>query len=46
MVSALKNSQPVCFLSFFKQSLVEKRAHELLITLDHGEPLLKRAVEQ
>ena len=39
MVTALKNNQPVCFLPFFKQSLVEKRAHELLLTLDQGEPL-------
>lgn len=36
MVSALKNNQPVCFLPFFKHSLVEKREHELLATLDDG----------
>ena len=37
MVSALKTNRPICFLPFFKQSLVEKRENELLVTLDHGE---------
>ena len=36
MVASLKNNQPVCFLPFFKHSLVEGREHELLTTLDHG----------
>ena len=36
MVAALKKNDPVCFLPFFKQSLVEKRGQELFTTLDHG----------
>ncbi|CAI7999674.1 L-fucose kinase [Geodia barretti] len=35
MVAALKNNELVCFLSFFKQSLVENRQHDLFATLDH-----------
>ena len=37
MVKALKQNQPVCFLPFFKHSLVENRQFELLTTLDNGE---------
>ena len=36
MVDDLKNNEPVCFLPFFKQSLVEKRQQELIQTLDRG----------
>ena len=37
MIAALKENQPVCFLPFFKESLVEKRELDILKTLDEGE---------
>lgn len=36
VVNALKENATVCFLSFFKASLIEKRQYEILSMLDQG----------
>lgn len=36
MMAALKENAPVCFLPFFKDSLIDRREYDILSTLDQG----------